>query len=94
LISGAAAAAHQAQANLNTAAISGDSLALLISCVGRRLMMGQRAEEEVEAIREKLWAATAQFGFYSYGEIAPYSHSGACGLHNQTMTVTMLAEVV
>jgi len=35
---------------------------------------------------------TQQVGFYSYGEISP--QAGRCDLHNQTMTLTLLAEVV
>jgi hypothetical protein len=93
LIAGAGEAAAQARANLNPAAIVGDSLALLISCVGRRVLMSQRAEEEIEATHDVLGADVVQLGFYSYGEIAPHLPSGFCGLHNQTMTLTLLAEV-
>ncbi|HEY8923505.1 MAG TPA: FIST C-terminal domain-containing protein, partial [Polyangia bacterium] len=62
-----------------------------ISCVGRRLVLGQRAEEEVEAAREALPAGTELVGFYSYGEISPFA-SGRCDLHNQTMTLTHFTE--
>ena len=71
--------------------LSGPSLAIAISCVGRRLVLGQRAEEEVEAAREGLPAGTELVGFYSYGEISPYA-SGRCDLHNQTMTLTHFEE--
>ena len=67
------------------------TLAIAISCVGRRLVLGERAEEEVEATLQALPAGTEQVGFYSYGEISPY-FSGACDLHNQTMTLTALQE--
>ena len=67
-------------------------LSLAISCVGRRLVLGERAEEETEAVAEALPAGTAQIGFYSYGEISPYT-DGTCDLHNQTMTLTTLGEV-
>jgi hypothetical protein len=69
----------------------GPSLAIAISCVGRRLVLGQRAEEEVEAAKEALPRATRLVGFYSYGEISPYA-TGRCDLHNQTMTLTNLQE--
>jgi hypothetical protein len=69
----------------------GDTLAIAISCVGRRLVLGQRAEEEIEATLEGLPEGTQQIGFYSYGEIAPYM-SGQCDLHNQTMTLTTIRE--
>lgn len=68
------------------------SLALLISCVGRKLVLKQRVEEEVEAVRDSLDADTVLAGFYSYGEISPFGHTTSCELHNQTMTVTTLAE--
>jgi hypothetical protein len=68
-------------------------LALLISCVGRKLILGQRVEEEVEAVREVLGTGTAMTGFYSYGELAPFKTGARCELHNQTMTITTLGEV-
>ena len=70
---------------------SGPALAVAISCVGRRLVLGERAEEEVEATLDALPEGTEQVGFYSYGEISPYS-SGTCDLHNQTMTLTVIRE--
>jgi hypothetical protein len=68
-------------------------LALLISCVGRKLVMKQRVEEEVEGVREMLGAQATLAGFYSYGEIAPFALGGRCELHNETMTITTFAEV-
>lgn len=70
----------------------GDRLALLISCVGRRQLMGQRTADEVSAICSALGTEIPTIGFYSYGEIAPHSRTGRCEFHNQTMTVTLLAE--
>jgi hypothetical protein len=67
-------------------------LALLVSCVGRKLVLGQRVEEEVEGVREVLGSGTVLAGFYSYGEISPFTPSARCELHNQTMTITTLAE--
>lgn len=69
----------------------GPTLSIAISCVGRRLVLGERAEEETEATLETLPSGTAQIGFYSYGEISPHA-SGRCDLHNQTMTLTVLSE--
>ena len=66
-------------------------LAIAISCVGRRLVLGERAEEETEATLEVLPPGTRQIGFYSYGEISPYT-TGHCDLHNQTMTLTTISE--
>ncbi len=65
---------------------------LLISCVGRKLVLQQRIEEEVEAVLDVLGAETVTTGFYSYGEISPLTPGARCDLHNQTMTITTLSE--
>ena len=67
--------------------------AILVSCVGRKLVMKQRVEEEVEAVREVVGDDAKMTGFYSYGELAPYEAGNACELHNQTMTITVFSEV-
>ena len=67
-------------------------LAILVSCVGRKLVLGQRSDEEVEAAREVLGSDTVITGFYSYGEISPLNPNARCGLHNQTMTITTFSE--
>lgn len=67
------------------------TLSIAISCVGRRLVLGERAEEETEAALDVLPDGTQQIGFYSYGEISPYT-TGHCDLHNQTMTLTTIGE--
>jgi hypothetical protein len=68
-----------------------NTLAIAISCVGRRLVLGERAEEEIEATIDVLPPGTQQIGFYSYGELSPYTN-GRCELHNQTMTLTTISE--
>ena len=87
LVDGAEAAARQA---LGGACSTGRSLALLVSCVGRRLVLGDAVDEEVEAVAAILPPGTLLAGFYSYGEIAPSDPAGDCRLHNQTMTITLL----
>lgn len=67
-------------------------LALLISCVGRRMVLRQRVEEEVEGVRDIVGPNAAITGFYSYGEISPFTPKARCELHNQTMTVTTFSE--
>jgi hypothetical protein len=67
-------------------------LALVISCSGRRMVLRQRVEEELEAVREVLGRQTTMTGFYSYGEIAPSLQGGQCEFHNQTMTLMTLSE--
>lgn len=75
-----------------TSTPTGDVLCLAISCVGRRLILGERTEEELEATLEVLPEGAKQIGFYSYGEISPLA-DGTCSLHNQTMTLTTLCEL-
>jgi hypothetical protein len=67
-------------------------LVLLVSCVGRKLVMGGRVDEEVEAVADVFGTGAALAGFYSYGEFSPYFATPECKLHNQTMTVTCLSE--
>jgi hypothetical protein len=67
-------------------------LAILISCVGRKLVLKQRIEEEVESVRDVLGEGATLTGFYSYGEISPFTPSAKCELHNQTMTITTFSE--
>jgi len=67
-------------------------LAILISCIGRKLVLDQRIEEEIEEVIAVVGKKTTLFGFYSYGEIAPFNEEISCQLHNQTMTVTLLSE--
>jgi len=92
LILAAADAAGQAQP-LHAMPARGGSLALVVSCGGRQLLMGQRTEEELEAAGAVFPSDTKRFGFYSYGEIAPMSISGMSEVHNQTMTITTLYEL-
>ena len=67
-------------------------LAILISCVGRKMILKQRTEEEIEGVRDILGEKSVMTGFYSYGELSPFNQGGACELHNQTMTITVLSE--
>lgn len=69
------------------------SFALLISCVGRKLVLGPRVDEEVEAVEQTFGRHVQMAGFYSYGEISPFNEGGGCQLHNQTMTITNFYEL-
>jgi hypothetical protein len=90
---GAADAARQATEGLADGQAA-NGVALLVSCIGRRLLMGQRVSEEIEAAGAVLGTQFARLGFYSYGEISPHAVSGICELHNQTMTITTITELV
>jgi hypothetical protein len=89
LVDGASGAAKTSVAS---AAPGATELAILISCVGRKLVLKQRVEEEVEAVCDVLGERAVVTGFYSYGEIAPFAPLAPCELHNQTMTITTLSE--
>lgn len=89
LVDGAAGAAEASSHGI--ASLKPD-LAILISCVGRKMVLKQRVEEEVEAVRGIFGADTVLTGFYSYGEISPFTPNARCELHNQTMTITAFAE--
>jgi hypothetical protein len=81
-----------AEISLNGINGSPAQLAIMVSCVGRKLVLKQLVEEEVEGANELLGAQCISTGFYSYGEISPFSDNTACELHNQTMTITTLFE--
>ncbi len=88
LIDGAVGAANfTIQSNKNP------ELAILISCVGRKLVLKQLIEEEIEGVRDVLGNNTILCGFYSYGEISPFLKNSICELHNQTMSITTFKEM-
>jgi hypothetical protein len=89
LVDGAAGAA---QASYEMLGSTEPDLAILVSCIGRKLVLKQRTEEEVESVRDVLGKDTVLTGFYSYGEICPYGAITGCELHNQTMTITTFSE--
>jgi hypothetical protein len=67
-------------------------LAILVSCVGRKLVLLDRTDEEVQAVQQIFGERTCLGGFYSYGEISPFNPDTHCELHNQTMTITTFSE--
>ncbi len=77
-----------------TAAAQEAELVLCVSCVGRRIVLGHRTEEELEGVRSVFGRKPVLTGFYSYGELAPTGIDHKCQLHNQTMTITSISEVV
>jgi len=93
LIDGAETAAKNTLASALSDHAQKDGLIIMVSCVGRRLVLNQRTEEEVEAVKEAFGESNHYTGFYSYGEISPLVKGGKCGLHNQTMTITSFFEI-
>jgi hypothetical protein len=87
LITGAEEAAQEAVREFG----SSPEFAILVSCVGRKLVLKQMVEEEVESVSEVL-NGPVMTGFYSYGELAPFNRDSLCELHNQTMTITTFRE--
>jgi len=86
LLEGASQAAVQSMQRFGKQA----GLAILVSCVGRRMVLGQRTDDELGSVGEIL-CSTPLTGFYSYGELSPRG-AVECDLHNQTMTITTLYE--
>jgi hypothetical protein len=90
LVDGAVAAGRASQQMLGVPA----ELAIIISCVGRKQLLKQRVDEEVEGVLEAVSPTAHATGFYAYGELSPQAPGGApCMLHNQSMSVTLLSEV-
>lgn len=89
LVDGAISAARRSYEAQGSAS---PDLAVIVSCIGRKLVLSQRIEEEVEGVRDVLGERTAMIGFYSYGEIAPLAPGMQCDFHNETMTITTFSE--
>lgn len=70
------------------------AFALLVSCVGRKLILGDQTADEIKAVNKIFDNQTVLVGFYSYGEISPFNNGNDCQLHNQTMTITSFFESV
>ncbi len=87
LVDGAEHAARYALQNIHHS-----PFALLISCIGRKFLMGDFVVEEVEAVKKTLGESTILAGFYSNGEISPFNPTARCELHNQTVTITLWVE--
>jgi hypothetical protein len=93
LAAGAAAAAQRARIKLDDNEHSA-KIAILVSCLGRKPLMGQHIVDELEAAGTEFGTNVPRIEFYSYDEISPHCSSGVCELHNQTMTVTAITEQI
>lgn len=85
-------ASYDAASKIPIRKSSSTQFALMVSCVGRKVVLGNRIEEEIEVVKEALSKNTVIGGFYSYGEISPTLENVSCELHNQTMTITIISE--
>lgn len=90
LIEASATAAKDSLLTMNS---DKPDLTILISCVGRKIILGSRVNEEIDVAEEVIGNTASIIGFYSYGGISPLDKGGACELHNQTMTITTFKEV-
>jgi hypothetical protein len=86
-------AAESAECGLSTLSAENAEFALLISCIGRKLVLGPRIEEEIEVCSSIFGPNTVLAGFYSHGEFSPLKNEVNCQLHNQSMTITTLREL-
>jgi len=89
LINGSMRAAEDCLKSIN---YKNPHLAILISCFGRRVVLNQMIDEEIEAVRSILGNDVIFTGFYSNGEIAPTNKNHITEFHNQTMTITLIGE--
>jgi hypothetical protein len=89
LIQGAIEAAKN---SINSIYGKNGSVAILISCISRRILLNQMTDEEIEAVRSVFGNDVIIAGFYSYGEIAPSHKERITEFHNQTMTITLIGE--
>ncbi|ODU74201.1 MAG: hypothetical protein ABT08_11085 [Microbacterium sp. SCN 71-21] len=91
LTEAAADAARQVEDVVDPAAPNA-AAAILVSCIGRRILMGSTIEDEVVAVAERLNDPMPRIGFYSLGEISPYPETRRAALHNETMTIVTFSE--
>jgi hypothetical protein len=89
LINGAMKAAENSIKSINS---KNGGIAILISCVARKVVLNQMIDEEIEAVRNIFGNDMTLTGFYSYGEIAPSNKDRITEFHNQTMTITLIGE--
>ncbi len=62
------------------------------SCVGRRVVLDDMANEEFTELQSVFGTESHYFGFYSYGEFSRTGVEENCKLHNQTLAVAVITE--
>lgn len=94
LVEGAGAAANLVLDGLSNQKTNQTGLALCVSCVGRKGVMAEQVADEIKLVQQILSKQTYIAGFYSYGEIAPRPNTNDSVLHNQTMAIGYLSEII
>ena len=93
IIKGAEQAAQQALESLEGAK---PKAIMMFSCVGRKLVLGRRTQEEIDAVKNVLGKDVPIIGFYTYGEIGPIdklkNDLKATKFHNETVVLWALGE--
>lgn len=70
-----------------------NSLTFIVNGIGRRLVLGERADEELLAIRHTLGRKNKMIGLYTYGELASSKKKNKlCSLYNQSLLLFNLSE--
>jgi len=92
IINGSKLSAMQAKKTLK----GKTKLILMFSCVARKLVLGRRTNEEINAVRKIFGRNVPIFGFYTYGEIGPIdkrvSTLKSTRWHNETVVIYVLGE--
>jgi hypothetical protein len=91
LLRAADQAAHELGAWCTPATADRPLLNIVVSCIGRRVVLGEQTDAEVELVAQLLPSGASQIGFYSYGEIAS-GQRATCDMHNMTLTLTTIGE--
>ncbi len=85
-------AAAEAAEGRNMDALADAQVAILVSCIGRRLILGTQSGGEVMSLKNALGGSPAISGFYSYGEFATPTKHQKPRLFNQSITVFGISE--
>ena len=93
IINGAKEAAEQAKRSLAGAT---PQAIIMFSCVGRKLVLGRRTQEEIDVVRNCLGNDVPVIGFYTYGEIGPIDKTkkelSSVKFHNETVVLWVLGK--
>ena len=91
IIKGAKIAAEQARESLGGKT---PQALLMFSCVGRKIVLGRRVDEEVAAVRDVFGESVPILGFYTYGEIGPIDKKkkelASTKFHNETVVLWVI----